>query len=531
MSIAIEKVDLLERAGDWLNPILIKETRQALKSRQFIVTFLLMLIASWLISVFGVLGAGESLEFGSAGRAFFVLYYDVLALAIFAVVPYTAYRGLLNERDQTTLELLSITSLSPRQLIWGKLCSALVQVFIYYSAIAPFIAFTSMLQGFDFVMVAFVLLISLLITLCLTMLALTVAAVPQNKGAQGGSTLLMFGAMVFIVITVLSSTPALLMEAIPFDQKDFWVGIACFTVAALSYFFLFQQIATAHLTFESDNRSTGIRIVCSIQFVLYWLSLLGSILVLGRSALGLTSRDAVFFSTFATLNCALIGFFAATEMDFVSRRVRRGIPNTLILRLLATPFLPGGHRGFLYLLLHLALVPVIVTSFFYVDLFGTGAANWEGPWIITLLMYVVAYLGLGTAMGRALRSLSAEVRAMHVRVIIIILFLLGLIVPYLPMMFGARQATLEQFVFLRVTNPFETLAAVAGSGRYGAWGTAGDRSLTTEMVMLSIAAGLGLLFNLHPMFVGIREVLEQPRRTAPPNLIGDVPGSLDSAGV
>ena len=196
MSLAVENVDLLERAGDWLNPILIKETRQALKSRQFIVTFMLMLVASWLISIFGVLGAGESLEFGSAGRAFFVFYYDVLALAIFAVVPYTAYRGLLNERDQTTLELLSITSLSPRQLIWGKLCSSLVQVFIYYSAIAPFIAFTSMLQGFDFVMVSFVLLMSLLITICLTMFALTIAAVPQHKSAQGGSTLLILGAMV-----------------------------------------------------------------------------------------------------------------------------------------------------------------------------------------------------------------------------------------------------------------------------------------------------------------------------------------------
>ena len=233
MSLAVENVDLLERAGDWLNPILIKETRQALKSRQFIVTFMLMLVASWLISIFGVLGSGESLEFGSAGRAFFVFYYDVLALAIFAVVPYTAYRGLLNERDQTTLELLSITSLSPRQLIWGKLCSSLVQVFIYYSAIAPFIAFTSMLQGFDFVMVAFVLLMSLLITICLTMFALTIAAVPQHKSAQGGSTLLILGAMVFIVISILSSTPALLMAAIPFDEKEFWIGVSCYVVTLI----------------------------------------------------------------------------------------------------------------------------------------------------------------------------------------------------------------------------------------------------------------------------------------------------------
>ena len=124
MSTLVRANAWLENLSDQLNPILVKETRQALKSRQFIVTFLLMLISAWLISVFGTLVAGDSLEFGSAGRGLFTSYFVVLALAIFVVVPYSAYRGLLNERDQTTLELLNITSLSPRQLIWGKLWSA-----------------------------------------------------------------------------------------------------------------------------------------------------------------------------------------------------------------------------------------------------------------------------------------------------------------------------------------------------------------------------------------------------------------------
>ncbi|MCX7419892.1 MAG: hypothetical protein NT013_10185 [Planctomycetia bacterium] len=528
MSLAAEKVDLLELAGDWLNPILIKETRQALKSRQFIVTFLLMLVASWLISVFGVLGAGESLEFGSAGRAFFVFYYDVLALAIFAVVPYTAYRGLLNERDQTTLELLSITSLSPRQLIWGKLCSALVQVFIYYSAIAPFIAFTSMLQGFDFVMVAFVLLMSLLITLCLTMFALTIAAVPQNKSAQGGSTLLILGAMVFIVISILSSTPALLMAAIPFDEKEFWVGISCYVVASLSFFFLFQQIAVAHLTFESDNRSTGIRLACSLQFVLYWLSFVVAMSVLSSTRGGISSRDGLYFVTFAVLHCAVIGFFAATEMDFVSRRVRRGIPNTTLLRLLSIPFLPGGHRGFAYVLLHLALVPLFATTLFGIDLFSNSVTGWEGPWLQTLMLYVLAYLGLGTAIGRVLRGMSAEVRPMHARVIILIFFLFGLIIPYLPVMFGVKQNDLEQFTILRVTNPFELLNAVAGNGSFSPGGISATPSVRTEIAILIIAAGMGLLFNLRPMFVGIREVMQQPRRVAAAQLDDDASPAFDA---
>ena len=35
---------LLDRVGDRLNPILVKEARQAMKSRQFIVTFALLLV-------------------------------------------------------------------------------------------------------------------------------------------------------------------------------------------------------------------------------------------------------------------------------------------------------------------------------------------------------------------------------------------------------------------------------------------------------------------------------------------------------
>ena len=51
-------VPVIDRASDWLNPILVKETRQALKSRQFVATFMLVLVSGWLISVFGVVVVG-----------------------------------------------------------------------------------------------------------------------------------------------------------------------------------------------------------------------------------------------------------------------------------------------------------------------------------------------------------------------------------------------------------------------------------------------------------------------------------------
>src|SRR5262245_19289753 len=92
----------IERGSDWLNPILVKETRQSLKSRQFVATFLLMLVASWLISVFGILLSGTGAEYHTLGGTFFFAYYVVLAVAVFIVVPFGAFRSLLSERDLHT---------------------------------------------------------------------------------------------------------------------------------------------------------------------------------------------------------------------------------------------------------------------------------------------------------------------------------------------------------------------------------------------------------------------------------------------
>ncbi|HTI52214.1 MAG TPA: hypothetical protein VL475_14725, partial [Planctomycetaceae bacterium] len=76
------RMEFPDRASDWLNPILVKETRQALKSRQFVATFFLVLVASWLISVIGFVWSGAGIEYRELGQHFFQAYYVVLAIAI-----------------------------------------------------------------------------------------------------------------------------------------------------------------------------------------------------------------------------------------------------------------------------------------------------------------------------------------------------------------------------------------------------------------------------------------------------------------
>src|SRR3954470_4485272 len=135
--------------GDWLNPILVKETRQALKSSQFTLTFGLVLIAGWIVTLGGVAFKGPRIFYAAEGGSLLACYFIVLALPLIVVVHLAAFRSLTAEREDNTYDLLSITSLKPRQIISGKLGSSVAQMAVYFSAITPCLAFTYLLRGVD----------------------------------------------------------------------------------------------------------------------------------------------------------------------------------------------------------------------------------------------------------------------------------------------------------------------------------------------------------------------------------------------
>ena len=115
---------------------------------------------------------------------------------------------------------------------------------------------------------------------------------------------------------------------------------------------------------------------------------------------------------------------------------------------------------------------------------------------------MVAFVGLGSAFGRALRRVSAEVRPMHVRVIIFIMFAFGTIIPYMPLLFGTREYE-WMYKRLRVLNPIAMLELVSRTNY-------SNDLATGELIALGAAALLGLLLNVRPIFVGLAEVLRQP---------------------
>ena len=506
----------IERASDWANPILVKETRQALKSKQFVITFMLLLVASWLISVFGMLNAGDAIEYGSTGRTFFGMYYFVLATAVFFVVPFGAFRSLLTEREQNTFELLSITTLTPRQIVWGKLFSALVQVFIYYSAIAPFIAFTSLLQGFDVAQVAFVLIMSLLWALALAMLSLMLSTIGRQRQWQTMMSMVALLGLLFGLMMVFSVIGFALSQPIPFDDAEFWWGLGLSLTAGVSFLVLAQQITTAQLTFESDNRSTAIRVTCSVQFLLYWVGVFVYAFYGGGSFILSSPDERIVTACICAAYFSLVGLFVSNENDFLSRRIRRGLPKSRLVRLLISPLLPGGSRGLVYLLLHLTALWLIVvgTSYF------RGTLNvWIWHFMTALCCYIVIYIGMGAALGRWGRLLSSEIRPAHVRVLTLLLLAAGVVAPYLPAALGIADWR-PGYSLVYITNPFETLDQIQGS--------AGQNRIVT---ILLVGAAITLFLNSRSCMQGFIEIIRAQVRPRTAPTIMDVAEPLQSGTV
>lgn len=537
----LEKPPWYDRASDWFNAILIKESRQAFKSRVFVAVFMLLLAISWVVSVFLLLNSGDSLEYGAVGRGFFFCFYVVLAFATVVIVPFNAFRSLLSERDLNTYDLLSITTLSPRQIVWGKLLSSMVQLFVFYSAVTPFIAFSSLMQGFSAPSAAFILIGTMLMSLHLSMTTLMLSTLARSRAMQSLiSVLVLAGLFAGFMLTIPSVLGLIAFDAIAVANPEFWWVTSFFVVALASYGVLFQKITIAQLTFESDNRSTGIRAVTSSQFWLLWAVYALYLAVQGEP---LDQTTLLVLLRITGLHWLLAGLFATTEGDFLSRRVRREIPRNLLWRIIKSPFLPGGARGYMFVLLHLAALWLIAAAAqgmivvenggkfgeFLADLYYLQSSSWSTVLQVATAVccYVAIYLGISTAMARWGRSISSEVKPSHVRVLTFLLFTAGMISPLLVRGFDIVKGT--RYSLYDITNPYSTIGEMISS-KYGGNQVKFDFSAPLAsldiliskrgytdivLVLLMCAAFLAVLFNAWAMFNGVRGLHRLTRRKSP----------------
>ncbi|MCR4412477.1 MAG: ABC transporter permease [Thermoguttaceae bacterium] len=393
---------LTERLGDLLNPILVKEARQALKSRQFATVFGLLLVFIWGTSLVGLGIMGPDASYGAYGPNMFFAYYMALAAALLVIVPFSAFRSLAVEQEDRTYELLSITALGPRQIISGKLGSAAVQMIIYLSAISPCLAFTYMLRGIDFPTILFLLFWTILLSLGLSAVGLLLGTLTHQKHLQAGLSVAgVVGLLIAFGLVCTSTADLLFYGPLDFADPDFWLVNAILLTTYLSYFALVFYAAVAQITFASDNRSTRLRVIMLVQFLLAtaWF---------GYGWFGPARREAELlfgYAVVAGIHWFAMGVFMTGESPDLSLRVRRGLPQSFLGRMFLTWFNPGPATGYVYAIggaltagiLTLAALPYATTRW-------ARIADVVPMFCAFGFCYLVIYLGVGLLILRVLRK-------------------------------------------------------------------------------------------------------------------------------
>jgi len=459
---ATERV--LERIGDRLTPLLVKETRQARKSRQFLRTFGLLLLCGWGWSVLGVAMVGPGVARGSHGEQMFYGYFVILAIPLLVVVPFGAFRSLAAEQETRTFELLSITAMDARQIVAGKLGSALLQMSIYLSGISPCLAFTYLLRGIDLLTILYFLFWTSMGSLAATSIALLLATLSVNRQFQVLSTI------AAVLGTAMGAWIGVLLGFVFFDEGggsmfrdwEFWVVNAGILTAVAAYFVMVCEAAAARLSFASDNRSTRLRVVMLIQFALWaaWLAVPWALE-------GYDDPEAIVILAIpAGVHWYVMGALMIGESPHLSQRVKRQLPQSFLGRVFLSWFYPGPGTG--YALAVTGLAGTLVLAMVGLSTTAPGRRAW-GPWgtnftemIVTFCVlgfcYVVFYLGLGLLLMRAIR------RVAHVGLLMSVLLQIALIAAgcLVPLVIQLTSPILRDWGYslLHVTDPFWTLVEV-----------------------------------------------------------------------
>ncbi|MCC7474422.1 MAG: hypothetical protein IT425_03435 [Pirellulales bacterium] len=455
----------LSRAGDWLNPILVKETRQAIKSSQFTITFVLVLAACWVATIAIVAWIGPRIFYSAEGSTLLAGYLSILAFPLIIVVPLASYRSLIAEREDNTYDLLSITTLRPRQIISGKLGSSIAQMAVYFSAIMPCLAFTYLLRGVDLPTIALVLTFMFFWSLGLSMVGILLATLTLQRFLQVLILVAFVAGLIymFLMAIAMSGTLAYWGRDLWSPNGEAWYVIAALATAYFTTFALAYFAAAGMITFTSENRSTPLRLCMLIQCAAFigWMS--------GAWIADDYAREAVFvLASMAGAYWYAMGTMLTAERPTVSQRVRRRLPQSFLGRIFLSWLNPGPGTGYMFVVANLTALAILCwIGMMASDILPTRLRTWpsfeELSYLLTIGWgYIVAYLGIGLLIVGTLRRF-AFVTMLATVLIQFLLLLAGFGIPY-----AIKSMSLElrdaDYSFLQITDPFFTLYHLLDGG-------------------------------------------------------------------
>ncbi|HDZ19804.1 hypothetical protein LCGC14_0204880 [marine sediment metagenome] len=433
-----------------LNPIVVKELRQAVRSRfvsGMLILFLIVQLSAVTIAVLGRADLAEDFSL-SAGQEITAVLFGILIVACLLFVPmYTGIR-LTHERRDIQGDLMYTTTISPWAIVRGKLISAVMLTVLIYSVCMPFMTFTYLLRGVD----VQVLLVCLGVGFVGVLVGVQLAILWSCIRASGVLRILMnlagMGALVTMAYGLIGFLVNAMDYGLPTDEPWFWPGMATAGAFALLAVGLVHCLSVALISPDSSNRMLATRIYLTATWFItlgiagYWWDEIG---------------DWEFIYVWAVGSVViLIGglMVAVSERQEWGPRVRRSIPRNPLGRLIAFLFYSGAAGGILWCVILMGLTLLIAYLAGPVSARRYGWDRDEVIYLLGLAQYAVAYALTGLLLWRVL--MARRMKHIFIWVVVLLLVAVGMVGPILGTFLLRSGWDGDMSVgnnFLMVTNP------------------------------------------------------------------------------
>jgi len=353
---------IFRNIDDWLNPIVVKEMRQAVKGR--FTTWTLMIFLAVQLLIIGMVlvlskDLGKNFE---AGRGLFSGLVSVLLFVCLFVLPvFTGFR-LSSERFSSNVDLFFITTLKPWQIIWGKFFTSMVVALLFFAAALPFLTLTYLFRGLDLPSIFIMLSFSFLLVAGGVQLSIFLASLPGGIVSRVIRFLFLLVALFVLYQTTFIMSFGMMYQGIgsTIATWEFWrnaLSIAALVIMAIGLLF---SLSVALIASPSANRAFGVR----LYLLFAWFA---SGTIAFAWFFGTGNKD--YLQTWVIFMVLMFGInmlVAVCERQEHSPRVARTIPKRLILRVPAF-FLYGGPANGIALSIIMLVASLLLFGLFCGD--------------------------------------------------------------------------------------------------------------------------------------------------------------------
>ncbi len=443
---------------DRLPPIMVKEARQAVRSR-FVAAVQMLLLAVLVVLLGRVLLAYDDGDPSrTLGRNVFFGFYMLLHIVTVFCVPLYVGVRMAAERNETHVDLLFATTLSPWSVVVGKMVSGLLVGFLAIAACAPFMALCYFLRGVDLSTIIAGLWINLVMLAVATLLAVFIGALAV------GPVVKVVAALAYLVLAWMSvQVLDKLFLHLAFDGGSLLplaansaraAALVVTVLLVLSLFVFLFTLTVSMLSPPTANRALPVRVCLTV----IWL-FSASVAVLINFAM--IKADFGHFKSWAitwSVLLALATLVGASERDKLGPRMLAQIPRHPKGDMGAFLMYSGAAGGLFWAgcLVFATLVFTLTSSYVLDKLFHrpVGAVSEIRDLALRLAVSNIMVLGYVLWAGWLRRVfLARHTRPVHTGLLAAGLMLAGFLLPLLGDFLLGREGDAKPF-WLHAFAPF-----------------------------------------------------------------------------